>query len=597
VRAQTARILFGVALAAMLALTWRGWTDPVIDFGRELYVPWQLSEGQVLYRDLAYHNGPFSPYLNAAWFSVAGVSLASLLFLNFLVIVLVVCSLHRFVEDAIGRRAGVVAALSFISIFAFGQYTRFANYNWMSPYSHEVTHGIALCLVSLWGVRAYARTGRIAFAAVAGVALGIVFLTKAEVFIAGAAATFAGLAAALWVRRTTSDPRKTAAIVAITLFGGLIGPLIAFVLLGLSMPAGEALRGTLGTWVYIFDARSVSEQFFLSNAGLEDLPGSLGLMGRSLAAWILCLLPAGVLAWLAPAKYKTQAVVGVLGLYAPAMLIVFLRRGLPTDEWLRPLPLWIGLAFVAVGWRVVRRSGLAADERGAVGSAMRVGLITLAGVLLLKVLLAVRSGHYGFGLTMPGAALALAWFVIGLPRWFSERGRRAPVVTCACLLLWLGSIASHLAITHEIRRLKSVRVGEGPDAFYAMPDRGALVEGARRWLENNTKPDSTLTTFIDREMLNYLTRRRNPIRFGDFNPQQLQIYGEETMRVALVEHPPDFIALIHRDTTEYGYQYFGRDYGTGLAQWIATHYDPVARIGAVPFRSARNGIAFYRRLP
>ena len=36
----------------------------MIDFGRELYVPWQLNEGKALYRDIAYFHGPFSPYLN-----------------------------------------------------------------------------------------------------------------------------------------------------------------------------------------------------------------------------------------------------------------------------------------------------------------------------------------------------------------------------------------------------------------------------------------------------------------------------------------------------------------------------------------------------
>ena len=37
----------------MLRRTWRTWPDPIVDFGRELYVPWSLLEGQRLYADLA----------------------------------------------------------------------------------------------------------------------------------------------------------------------------------------------------------------------------------------------------------------------------------------------------------------------------------------------------------------------------------------------------------------------------------------------------------------------------------------------------------------------------------------------------------------
>ena len=56
----------------MIALTWRGWADPLVDFGRELYVPWRLAEGERLYLDIAWFNGPLSQYWNALWFRIFG---------------------------------------------------------------------------------------------------------------------------------------------------------------------------------------------------------------------------------------------------------------------------------------------------------------------------------------------------------------------------------------------------------------------------------------------------------------------------------------------------------------------------------------------
>jgi hypothetical protein len=53
-----------LAGSAMMVWTWQTWADVTIDFGRELYVPWQMTEGKVLYRDIAYFNGPFSPCVN-----------------------------------------------------------------------------------------------------------------------------------------------------------------------------------------------------------------------------------------------------------------------------------------------------------------------------------------------------------------------------------------------------------------------------------------------------------------------------------------------------------------------------------------------------
>ena len=71
-----------LTLFAMLVFMWRTWCDPVIDFGREIYVPWQLSQGKVLYRDLAHFNGPLSAYFNSIVFRIFGPSLMALVWTN-----------------------------------------------------------------------------------------------------------------------------------------------------------------------------------------------------------------------------------------------------------------------------------------------------------------------------------------------------------------------------------------------------------------------------------------------------------------------------------------------------------------------------------
>ena len=89
-----------IAVIAALLL-WRGWsrwTHPVIDFGRELYVPWQILEGKILYRDLAYFNGPLSPYLNALGLNIFGVSLTALVIVNFILLATLTLLLYQLVR-------------------------------------------------------------------------------------------------------------------------------------------------------------------------------------------------------------------------------------------------------------------------------------------------------------------------------------------------------------------------------------------------------------------------------------------------------------------------------------------------------------------
>src|SRR4051794_26880820 len=75
-------VLLGATFIAMLAWTWLRWADPIVNCGREFYIPQQLARGQVLYRDIPHFNGPFSQYFNALVFATFGASVRSLVLVN-----------------------------------------------------------------------------------------------------------------------------------------------------------------------------------------------------------------------------------------------------------------------------------------------------------------------------------------------------------------------------------------------------------------------------------------------------------------------------------------------------------------------------------
>src|SRR5689334_4437418 len=75
--------VIAVSFVAAAALTWRKWPDPLVDFGIQLVLPWKISTGSVLYRDLMYlPGGPFSQYFDALLFKLFGVSLLTLVISN-----------------------------------------------------------------------------------------------------------------------------------------------------------------------------------------------------------------------------------------------------------------------------------------------------------------------------------------------------------------------------------------------------------------------------------------------------------------------------------------------------------------------------------
>src|SRR5438067_13798814 len=85
-RNQLGAVLIALVGATMCVWTWDKSPDPVIDFGRECYVPWRITAGEVLYRDINYFNGPLSPYFNAGLFKLFGTSLRTLKAANVLIV-------------------------------------------------------------------------------------------------------------------------------------------------------------------------------------------------------------------------------------------------------------------------------------------------------------------------------------------------------------------------------------------------------------------------------------------------------------------------------------------------------------------------------
>ena len=119
----------------MASWTWNTWPDVLIDFGRELYIPWRLAQGEVLYRGIANINGPLSQYFNALCFRVFGASLRTLELCNLALLAMFLGLLSSSLMRQIARRwVATAACLVFVLLFAFGQHLRVGNFNYVCPY-------------------------------------------------------------------------------------------------------------------------------------------------------------------------------------------------------------------------------------------------------------------------------------------------------------------------------------------------------------------------------------------------------------------------------------------------------------------------------
>jgi hypothetical protein len=608
--------VIAAAAGAMLVWTWGTWAAPIVDFGGQLYTAWQLSAGKVLYRDVAFYNGPLSQYVNSLWFRLFGVSLRTLVLCNLAIAGVLTLLIHAVLRRVAGPLAAEAGCLVFVLLFALAGFTMTGNYNYLCPYSHEMTHGVLLSLLALLCVWGYRRWGLAALAG-GGVALGLTFLTKAEVFVAAAAGCVAALTLTLWAERPTWQ--RGACMAGTFAVGALVPPACAFALLRTAMPASAALTGTLGSWVVATNPQLTAQPFYQDLTGLSDAGGNLWLLLRQAGFYGAVLILAGLIAWgvarlkgrrgstVQPARRPEPApgagsaagpVSAARALAAGGVFCVtaatLYRFAAPMD-WVqagRPLPLFMLVVGAVLLAQFVRRKGDLEARRRAM---RRASLVVLALALMGKMILAVWIGHYGFVLAMPATMVLVVLLLDWLPAALRPLRCDATVMAAAGVGMLVPAVVAMLGIQGSWIERRTCEVAPGTlDAFRCEPGGQCLNDFVREF-SARAAPGQTLAVMPEGAMLNYLCRRESSVPYPNYLPLEMALYGEEAMLAALQAHPPDWIALTNRSMEEYGVQWFTRDYGRAVGAWLAVNYGPAATIGAPVFEGKDFGILLLKR--
>lgn len=596
--------LHAITFAALSVWSWRKWADPFVDFGRQLYIPWQLANGKVLYRDIAQLFGPVSQYVNALLFRIFGVSMTTLIVSNLAILAATVAGIHYLFAASCGPAAATAASMLVLLLFGFSQYIDVGNYNFVCPYSQEATHSIALAVAVMVCLYRGVRDGGVRWFALAGVLFGLVLLTKAETSLAIAVAAAAGLGCAWALDR----PGARTAVAGTGAFAGCaLAPALGFLIyFSRHMPVSEAVRALAGGWMTILGGTVTRNAFYLEGMGLDDPIGNgLRMLRMFLGlALVVAVLAAVDAAWperlrisrsIPAARRTVNLAILISGL---AALLIVSVVAIPWTQVPRALPLIALSSVLLFASRFIARRN---DRPAAVALMPLVMWSTFSFVLLAKIVLNARIAHYGFYLAMPATlvlAVVLVWLI---PDWLRNGAGRGAIFRTAATLLLAAGVAVYLGISQNIYRLKTLRVGSGGDAIFALEPaadwRGKALDDALRAMAA-TPRDATVAVFPDGVMINYLLRRENPTpHLGMTLPEILSV-GEGVILRTYEMASPDYILLVHKDSAEYGVPLFGSDprNGQAIMDWVGRRYSTVEVIGRTPLHEGGYGIAILKRI-
>jgi hypothetical protein len=583
-------VLTGLGMACM---SWQKWADLVVDFGLKPYIAWRVSEGDVLYRDIFYLHGPLSTYLHAILFRLFGPGIMVLAVFNLFLAAWLTGLIYSMFLKFSDKLTATVAGMAFLTVFAFAHYGWSGNFNFICPYTYELTQGVFLSFLALHQLGGYLRDGRDAKLNISGVLTGLVVLTKIEVFLALAVAQCAGWIG-IYATGRLPFPAFLKKLGWFAAFFCLPSVLFMFYFFQ-HMPPGKAVMAVFQPWFYMSNPAVRSLPFYKNLMGTDAVFANFAKMSLyALSYGFLFLLVFALNHWLK----KLSSMYSAIPIALSALTFEVCTSLFPEIPWVdleRPLPLLLlgyGVCLLVVLMRQIN------DPETFSNGLPLVVFTVFSFVLLFKMILNTHVFHYGFALALPGTLLAVKIALYDL----SGKARRisggdviykAVALTMICFVF-----GAHVWLSHRNYRQKTYPVGVGLDMVmdHSPPfGRGLIVQTALEFINHEMSASDTFVTLPTAPMLNYLARHKIPLEHLEFNPVIWKMFGETAYLQALEKAAPSYVILIEDNSTALGYRYFGQDYGLSILSWIMANYKPVKQIGAPPFTGQGFGIQVLKR--
>jgi hypothetical protein len=523
--------------------------EPIIDTGRDLYIPGAILDGKKLYRDLVYFYPPLVPYLLALLTRIVGRSLAAYSFIGAAIAAVVGITLYAVAKLVAGRLAAFVALLFFTGL----NFTCTIGYgsNFLFPYAHEATFGVMFLLLTIFFLLRYAFE---AASPANGAAVVLFSVLASWCKIELAAIVVVAVIAAVVVHRF---PWRYALAYAGAM---LLCISAASFFFADAPPARHWLRDNIFPSTFIG-----GPAFYGFYARVFGLPRWRELLlDSAYGALVLCAF-AGCL-WVMERQSRRAVITVALGALA---------------------------ILVAIGGDLHFFQAWTLLQLGLVIPALRGPRQPLATLLFFsaassaRIFLKLAPAWYGFVLTIPTYLLIVYVLFEYLPERRLYSRRLSALWLAFAVVIVARSVRQEV---HDYQR-KTAPVATRRGTFYEELSRAAVLVPLLRAIE--TSGARSLVVMPEGMALNYLTAVDTPLSYSTFTPiEAAHPVIEQRVLDELSARRPEVVAVVSRHVNEFGYRGFGVDYDLRLADFVRRQYTPIGR-----WENGENWAVLLRRGP
>ncbi len=528
----------------------------IIDCGREVYIPEQMLNGKILYKDLFNIFGPLAYQINACFYNLFGISINTLRLAGEINALLIIYLLYGFSRLFTSREISWIPTVFIITVCTFSYWV----FNYIFPYTYSMVYAFSAFLLSVLFLLIFYKKSKPVFLIFSWFFIGVSFASKLD---------YISYIIFLSVFTIYMLFRKKIKLKHILLSGisFLSTPILCFSVLFLQ---GLTLNELLYQSIFIKKyAMSESLNFFYKNTcGLyPSLIGFL-LLSKKLVLVLssFTLFLTGIYFSLKYSKdikneyenFTISIILSVLffaGLFFSLQEFPYINIG-----WLPVISLFLYLHIIY--------SKFANNNKYLYNNAY-ILFFTVSLLASAKSFFMINLQSYGT-FTLPLLLISVSIFIAEyLPKYFVcinqnilKKSYFIAILLCIPLVLWFHII---IFTAHS-----SVSTKRG--FIYAPSSKADTINQTIDFINLNVKPHESIWIIPEGIMINFLTKRPYNGFYENVTEPYIQAFGEEKIISDIDKNPPDYIMVNNRDSIDYGYQYICKDYGKKICEYVRKKY-------------------------
>ena len=506
------------------------------DKGRELFIPEQMLNGAVPYKDIVLIYFPLAYYINAFIYSIAGVSIDSLLTSQFIFCTIFLIAYYFLANNFLNRATSLLLTIIIITNCIFNPCDCFGYeipYSFARMYGVFGAFGCVCCIIQLF------KQKKLKYAYLASLFAGFSVSCKLE-FLTTLLILLIGLF--LYGKQDNKEYLKIflsflifpiITILLLFIQGVTINDLISSIVFACKFANTDAMTGFLSkAGLYPYD---VQEKLFIMATGFRNIVNII----------VLCILGLKL--------YKKFPRFYIL----PLLMLLIITYYVHYIEVISSLIPYIILFFCVFNFKNLKE-----DK------------ITL--FLILSSLLMCQREFFKFIMNTYGAytlpILFLSFCTIidrYLPKSFLEI-KTKQIMNFVLVIILCANIVNLNNKKFETQYAISTSKG----TFYTDYNKSMLLNLALNYIEDNTKESDTILVLPEGNIINFLANRKVDLKCFMMDRLYHDAYGEEEAKNKIKNSNSNYIILLeHLNLNDFGKNYLYTEDETQCYKYIFDNYD------------------------